>query len=189
MATERKLKGINFVGTIDALGREHGDETRAAVVAALEGEVGEAIRSGAILASGWYPAAWYDALLRAIVKEVRGDATTVRTISREAVKVDFKTLFKVVRLFLSPQRALQQAMRISGRYVDGGEIDVVEAKDGFMHLRFREYRGYSRLMWWDFIGGVEGVLDGIGAEDITARFITGGGDGDHHLEVMLRWRS
>lgn len=185
---ERKLKGINFIGTIDALGREHGMAARESVVAALEGEVGEAVRHGSIVSSGWYPASWYDALLRTILKEVDGDAATARALSREAVKADFQTLFKIVRLFLTPHRALQQSMRISSRYIDGGVIEVVGADDGFMHLKMREYYGYSRLMWWDFIGAVEGVLENIGAEDISARFVAGGGDGDDHLEVVLRWR-
>lgn len=188
MATERKLKGINFLGTLKALEREHEAETRKKVEANLEGELGEAVRHGGIFASSWYPASWYDALLREIVTEVRGDSDTVRSLSREAVKADFKTLFKVVRLFMAPEKALQQGMRVSSRYVDGGVIEVVEAKKCVMHIRFREYHGYTHLMWWDFIGGVEGVLDNMGAEYITARIIAGGGDGDHHLEVMLRWR-
>lgn len=186
---ERRLKGINFLGTLGALERDHGEEVRARVEKKLAGEVGEAIRQGAILASGWYPAAWYAAVLETIVREVGGGEATARALSREAVKADFKTLFRIVRLFLTPQYALQQAMRVSSRYVDGGQIEVVEAADGHAHFRFREYYGYSRLMWWDFIGGIEGVLENLGAEDLVARVADGGRDGDHHLEVVLRWKS
>jgi len=188
VATERKLKGINFLGMLEALEREHQSETLERVVASLEGEVGEAIRHHQILASSWYPASWYHALLQTIVTEVRGDSDTARSLSRSAVESDFSTLFRIVRLFISPEKALPQAMRVSSRYVDGGEIEVLEASRNVMHLRFRDYHGYSHLMWWDFIGGIEGVLTNLGAEDITARIIAGGGDGDHHLEVVIRWR-
>jgi len=189
MADERRLKGINFNGTLSALEREHGGDVRVRVEEALDGEVGEAVRHRAIVAGGWYPASWYDSLLKTIIIEARGDEATVRGLSREAVKADFQTLFRIVRLFLSPQKAVQQTMRVSSRYVDGGVIDVVQAGDGMMQLRLREYHGYSHLMWWDFIGGIEGVLENLGALDITARIMAGGGDGDHHLELMLRWRT
>lgn len=188
MGEPRQLKGINFVGTLAALARVHGPRVRAEVERDLGGEVGEALRHGGITSNGWYPAAWYDALLRQIVRAVRGDESTVRFLSREAVKADFATLFRIVRLFLSPHKALQQSMRVSSRYIDGGVIEVVDASSGSMHYRFREYHGYSHLMWWDFVGGIEGVLETLGAKNITARVLAGGEDGDHHLELVLRWQ-
>lgn len=187
MAPERRLKGINFVGTLNALEEEHGREVRERVERRLDGEPGESLRHGALVANGWYPASWYAALLRAIVDEVRGDEGTIRQLSKRAVTADFASLFKIVRLFLSPERALQQSMRISGRYIDGGEIEIVEVRSGYLHYRFREYHGYSRLMWWDFIGGIEAVLEGIGARELMVRVAAGGGDGDPHLELVLRW--
>lgn len=187
MAHQRKLKGINFTGTLDALARVHGSVARERVEQRVRGEAGEAIRMGAIVASGWYPAAWYAALLDAIVAETHGDDNTVRKLSRDAVKADFSTLFRIVRLFMTPQKALQQSMRISSRYIDGGEIEVVEAGTGSIHYRFREYHGYTRRMWWDFVGGIEGVLETMGAKNIASRMVTGGQDGDHHLELMIRW--
>ena len=188
MAVERKLKGINFIGTLDAFTREYGVDRRARLVESLDGELGEAVRLGTILASAWFPASWYAALLTAIVDEVGGGTRTVHRLAKEAVAADFRTLFKIVRLFLTPQKALQQSMRVSSRYIDGGKIEVVEARDGLYHARLSEYYGYSRLMWWDFVGGVEAVLEGIGAENLTPKILSGGADGDHHLEFVMRWR-
>ena len=184
---ERNLKGINFLGTLEALEREHGRDVRERVERGLDGDVGESLRSGALVANGWYPAAWYRALLARIVKETGGDEQTIRRLSNAAVSADMKTLFRIVKLFLTPERALQQSMRISSRYIDGGEIEVVKVGKGHIHYRFREYHGYDRLMWWDFIGGVEAVLENIGARDLNVRIVSGGGDGDHHLEIVMRW--
>ncbi len=189
MAVERKLKGINFTGTLKAFRREYGEEAHDNVIASVDGEAGEALASRSVLPSGWYPASWYAALLSAIVAETHGDKQTVRALSRDAVRADFQTLFKIVRLFLSPQKAAQQGMRVSGRYVDGGVVETVDANDGLLHLRMREFYNYSQLMWWDFMGGIEGVLESIGATDIATRVLSGGKDGDHHLEVVLRWRT
>src|SRR5690606_3390320 len=130
---ERKLKGINFLGTLKALEREHGRDVRERVERSLDGELGESLRHGALVASGWYPASWYRALLACIVRETRGDEGMVRRLSNAAVSADMKTLFRIVKLFLTPERALQQSMRISSRYIDGGEIEVVAVGTGHIH--------------------------------------------------------
>src|SRR5262245_60952272 len=65
VVTERKLKGINFRGLTAALERRPGvDVSR--VLAAVAGPAGEALRAGEIVAGGWYPASYYDALLAAV---------------------------------------------------------------------------------------------------------------------------
>ncbi len=189
MGNDRRLKGINFFGTLDAFEREYGRVARDALLEELSEPLRGAMTHGEVVASGWYPAAWYDALLQGIVARTGGDVDLARRLSREAVHNDFRTLFRVVRLFMTPARALQQSVRVASRYIDGGEIEVLEAQDQAVRYRFREYRGYTRLMWWDFIGGIEGVLTSLGCEDITARVLAGGNDGDHHLELQLRWRS
>lgn len=185
---ERQLKGTNFTGTLGAVERRYGRGVREAVEQRMPGEAGESLRTGTLLASGWYPASWYHALLATIAEVADASPTAIRDIAREAVRDDFQTLFRVVRLFLSPQRALQQSLRISRRYIDGGEIEVVEAGRGLIHYRFREYDGYTRLMWQDFMGGIEAVLELLRVQDLTCRVIAGGGDGDDGLEVVFRWR-
>ena len=187
--TERRLKGINFVGTLKALERAKGAEVRRAVEADIPDDAGEALRTGAVVANGWYPASWYGALLASIVHITREDDAFIASLSRDAVRADFQTLFRIVRLFITPQFALEQSLRVSRRYIDGGEIEVVDASPTHVHYRMRDYHGYTRLMWRDFIGGVEGVLETMGCRELTSSILAGGGDGQHHLEVQLRWRA
>jgi len=186
---ERKLKGINFNGMVASVRRAHGEPTLRRALGRVEGEVGAALRDGTIIATGWYPASWYGALLRAVSDELGGGEARIRELAREAVSADFRTLFRVIRLFLKPEKAVEQSTRVAKRYIDGGDIEVAAAGDGFIHYRIRDFDGYTRLMWWDFVGGVEGVLTNLGATDFDAQIVAGGGDGDAHLEVVLRWRS
>jgi hypothetical protein len=185
--TERRLKGINFVGTLKALERARGVEVRRAVEAHVAGDAGEALRTGAVVANGWYPASWYAALLASIVHVTNEGEGFVASLARDAVRADFQTLFKIVRLFISPQFALEQSLRVSRRYIDGGEIEIVGASTGHVHYRMSEYHGYTRLMWRDFVGGIEGVLETMGCRELTAHIRAGGADGEHQLEVELRW--
>ncbi|MFK7985024.1 MAG: hypothetical protein AB8I08_03260 [Sandaracinaceae bacterium] len=185
--TERKLKGLNFRTILAALEKQHGEDARAHVEASVTGELRQTLEFGGILVSAWYPASWYGELLGCIATEIGGGAQTIRGLSRDALKSDFKTVFRVMRLFFSPELAAAQSRRVAARYIDGGHIDVVSAEPGRMHYRLTEFPGYSHLMWWDFIGGVEGVLVSMGAETLSVNLLNGGQDGDDHMEFVLRW--
>lgn len=184
---ERKLKGVNFHGTLKALERNHGEEVRTRVESNIDGEAGEAIRTKAVLTGGWYPASWYDALLRSIESEFPGRNHICRELSRQAVMDDFATLFKIISLVASPQMALKNATKIAGRYIDGGKIEMLSAKDGEMHFKFEEFYGYSARMWDDFIGGMEGILDLLKVQRLPTKVLSGGGNSDK-LEVLLRYK-
>src|SRR5689334_23031813 len=136
MADERKLKGVNFRGTMSALERKHGKDVLARALARVQGEAGTALRDGSVLAGGWYPASWYASLLSAIVDETSGGEKIALELSKDAVRNDMETLFRILSLFVSPQFALHNAVKVLRRYVDGGTVEVVEARDGHMHFRF-----------------------------------------------------
>jgi hypothetical protein len=54
-------------------------------------------------------------------------------------------------------------------------------------MRFAGWRGFNRALWEDITGGGEGVLQTCGAKDIRVHMVRGGGDGDAHLDLDLRW--
>jgi len=47
--------------------------------------------------------------------------------------------------------------------------------------------GYTRRMWEDWLGGMEGVLECSKVERLGTRVASGGRDGDHRIEVVLRY--
>lgn len=185
---ERKLKGVNFHGTLRALEKAYGAEALVRVKTAVAREGGRALRDGAIVTGGWYPASWYDALLRAIEDEFPGERSICRDLSRAAVSEDFSTLFKLISLVVSPNSALVNATRVVARYVDGGRTTVLEAREGHVHFRFDEFHGYTHRMWEDFIGGMEAVIDLMRVQRLPTRVVSGGSDGDARLEVVIRYQ-
>lgn len=187
MNDERKLKGVNFHGTLKAVARTYGQETLTRVEQRIEGEAGEAIRAKAVVTAGWYPASWYDAVLRAIEAEFPGEKRICRDLARAAVKDDFATLFKIISLVFSVESALKTATKVVGRYVDGGTVTLVKGEEGVLHFKFDQYVGYTSRMWEDFIGGMEAILDLMHVERLPTKILSGGGDGDK-LEVLLRFR-
>ncbi|MDQ3032060.1 MAG: hypothetical protein M3Y87_06565 [Myxococcota bacterium] len=184
--SERKLKGVNFRGTLRALERRAGAEGAERVRARVAGEAGEALRCGAIMPNGWYAASWYDALLVAIEDEHPGEQAIVRDLARAAVTEDFSTLFKIISLVATPQMAVANTTRVLQRYVDGGTARLIESREGMLHYVFDGFDGYTARMWEDFVGGMEAVLDLMKVERRQTRVI-GAGDGPR-CEVILRYQ-
>jgi hypothetical protein len=154
-----RSKGTNIRGTLQSIERMRGVGACERVIANTHGELGDALRHGGILTSAWYPIAWHDAFLRAVEETFPEEPRVIRTLSADAVKSDFSTLFKLLRLVASPAFALTNATRVMSRYYDGGRITVVEARDGYIHYRFDAYEGFTPRIWEDVVGGMEGVLD------------------------------
>lgn len=185
---ERRLKGVNFHGTLRALLRRHGPQVHERVREGVKGPGGAALRDGAIVSNGWYAASWYDALLAAIEAELPTEPRVCRDLSRAAVVEDFSTLFRVISFVVSPNSALTNATRVLTRYVDGGHVRVVDAREGHIHFAFDEFHGYTRRMWDDFLGGVEAVVDLMRVERLPTRVLGGGADGDPHFEIVIRYQ-
>ncbi len=155
-----RSKGTNIRGTLQSIERTRGVEARERVIANTHGELGDALRHGGILAGAWYPIAWHDAFLRAVEEAFPLEPRVIRTLSRDAVKSDFSTLFKLLKLVATPAFALTNATRVMSRYYDGGgRISVLEARDGYIHYRFDGYVGFTPRIWEDVVGGMEGVLE------------------------------
>ncbi len=183
---EAKLKGVNFHGTLGALERRFGKEAVERVKRRAEGEGGDALRTGAVVSNGWYPAHYYDALLRAIEEEYPGVRGLVHDLSYEAVTNDFQTLFKVVSLIATPEWALTGASRVMVRYVQGGLVVVKESREGHVHFLFEDFHGYTRRMWDDFSAGLEAVIDLMRVKRLPSKIVAGGVDGPT-LEIIIRY--
>ncbi len=182
-----KAKGVNFRGMTTALERRGGKELVDRVLARVPGEPGEALRLGAVVAGGWYPGEWYDALLLAIEHEHPTEAQIVRNLTREAVTDDFRTIFKVISLVVTPEAALKNSAKILARYWDGGLVTVVETREGYTHFVFDEFHGFTRRMWADFQGGLEAIVDLMKLErepfEVRGRALDA-----PRLELIMRYR-
>lgn len=180
-----RSKGNNIHGLLAAVGRVHGEEARARVLAAVPGEGGEALRLGGIVSGGWYPIAWHDATLVAVEEVFPTRRFAIRELTYESVKNDFQTLFKVVSLVASPSFALTNGSKVMARYYEGGRVSVPEARDGFIHVRFDDYFGFTPRLWEDVHGGLEAIVDlmGVDREPFEVRHAQG-----PKAEFILRYK-
>ena len=181
-----RAKGVNFRGVMKQLERRGGRALLERVLARVEGEAGEALRTGAVVTGGWYPARWYDALLAAVEEEYPTERTAIRALTREAVTDDFKTLFRILQLVVSPNAALKNGVKVMARYWEGGRVELIEGHEGYRQFRFDDYVGFTPRIWEDVIGGIEAVVDLMGV--VRAPIETRGATSDHRrLDVIIRY--
>jgi hypothetical protein len=180
-----RLKGTSFHGVLNAVEKRFGRAERERAVTLVAEPTRGMLETGEILTGGWYDAQHYDALLAGMEAAFPHQPLLLRKLSHDAITHDFSTLFRFVRLVLSPESALANAVKVTSRYVEGGTIRVLSSTEGQMHFRFEDYVGYTRRMWDDFLGGMEAILDLMKVQRLPSRVVEGG-DGPT-FEVILRY--
>jgi hypothetical protein len=93
-----------------------------------------------ILASSFYPLAWWDKFLAAMRAEARAQGVSDQQfnlrIMREAGATIVRTVYKIILGLMNPRSVLEKATSILGRTYSEGRCEVVENKPGRAVLRY-----------------------------------------------------
>jgi hypothetical protein len=187
MAHAPQAKGLQFRSFLRALERLRGEGAVSSTLALLPPDLADALRLHTIVTSGWYPLTWYRSMHAATLMATGEGLELTRAISRNAVQDDFRGVYRLIPMALSPQGIFRRAPLVAKLYYDTGTIHVTEAKPGVARGDFIGFRGFDEMLWADIIAGVLGVLELCGAKDLRDEVVSGGKDSpDMVLEV--RWR-
>lgn len=183
---ELSIKGAAVRQLLDTYKEARGEAFQRAVIAAVPGPGGEALRTGGIIAAGMVPLAWYRALLATAAAESGGGVVFTREIGRRSAERDIGTIHRMVFRLMSPELMSQQVPRLLGLYFDGGR-GVLEAKSaGALKLRFTDMHGFDALVWNDFFGGIEAMLAAAGGKAPRVKVLEGGTFSDALVEITYR---
>lgn len=186
---ENRIKGVGIRGFVATVQRLKGDAQWQQVLASVPGEVGEALRYGRVIPSGWYPLRWYQWLHQACQSCGLGGRELPRAIGFENTKAELtRGVYKLLLRVVSPQAVVTQASTIFGKYYETGTMQVDDARQGAARVHWSDCADFDRNVWQDVIGGCEGALAAAGATDIVMTVLRGAGDGDTGAEVSAEWR-
>ncbi|MCB9594674.1 MAG: hypothetical protein H6719_18285 [Sandaracinaceae bacterium] len=181
-----KVKGLVFRSVFDTLDVVRDPSLTARVQAALDGELGEAWRYGGIVASGWYPVAWYCQLWRTI-RTFEDSDDLVRLVGRESMELDFRTYHKLILRMLSPATIMKIAQRVYTRYFDHGRIEVVESHPRRLRARWVDVGGFDDNLWIEHMSGAEHLVRLAAGDTTRIEILAGARGGDEHAEVVATW--
>jgi hypothetical protein len=185
--TVPRAKGLAFRTFLNTLEAIRGKETYNAALTAMPREMVEALRYGKLIASGWYPLDWYNAMLKAIVSTSNEGDRVIREIGREAIRADLKGIYKLVFKVLSPETLYSVSSRIFSSYFDTGKAEPLEIRKGYVRIRWTGCTGFDRQTWIVVFSAGEMLLEFAGASNVRLHVISGAGPNDDHAEVHYRW--
>jgi hypothetical protein len=183
---ESRVKGLAFRSAIRALAALRGEDARTRAIEAMNPEVGQPLRYGAIIAPQWYPVALYRELWRGILAATGEGPEIARLIGRESTRSDLNLVHKLIMRMLSPQTIAAAGTRLFSSFYEPGKAEI-ESRAGYSRARYTHCPGFDRCMWVECLGASEIVLELAGAKNVRCRIVRGGHDGDHFAEVEAHW--
>jgi hypothetical protein len=183
---EIRGKGSNLLSCVSALEMVRSFEYRERVVADVPGEGGELLRNNSILASGWYPIAWYRDLLATVVRHA--DVTIVRELGRASTRSTVTAVHRIFMRMISPDTLIKQGGRVFSSYFESAAVTVVSETPKLPRVIWSGCHGFDKNCWRDQLGSTEELVVLSGAKLIRARVLSGGEDGDSEMAVEVAWR-
>jgi hypothetical protein len=182
-----RAKGIAFWSFLTCLERVRGIDDLKATLAELPREIASALEVGEVVATGWYPIAWYRELHAAMNRACRQQGFELsQRIGRDSALADFRGIYRLLMRVISSEMLVSQAPRLFRLYFEGGEVGMAETGKGLGVIEFSRWYGFDRAMWSDVTGGIEGVLIARRAMNVRHRVLRGGAD-DGTFKIEYRW--
>lgn len=183
---EIRAKGSTFLSIVSALEPARNLEYRDRVLAELPGECGELLRSGSLIASGWYPVSWYTTLLGTAVREA--DASVVRELGILSTRASVSTVHRIFMRMVSPHTMIKQGYRVFSSYFEGAKAEVLNVAKGTERVTWLDCHGFDRNVWREQQASMEELVRLSGAKLVRSRVMAGGGDLDSQMSVEITWR-
>lgn len=165
-----KLKGTAVRGTLNAIELLHGAAGRIAVEERLPADL-RAILAEGVVTAGWYPVE-LNAQMHAAVRELFGNGSwsVSRAIGREAAKVDFGGIYRVL-LRAVPHATLWERVGLAWKQYNSAGEAVWEVGPGVARGVVRDVAGYNEGLWESVAGRLETMLERSGVRALTVSLI------------------
>lgn len=181
---ESQVKGNSFRTLLAAVGALRSAGTRQRVECALPEDIRRMLAG--VVAGGWYPMSAYGRMHGTIARVCATGEAFARDLGRHTSQQDLKGFARLVFTFASPRQALGAAARIAPKYFRGTDLTVVDATPQSATLRCAGFAGSNALMWAEFGGGLEPLLEAAGGKAVRVHRLDGGGDSPD-AEFALHW--
>ena len=187
MHVHPKVKGVTLRSAMRALEHLRGKALCEAATKAMPGEVGDALRYGTILASRWYPISFYRDLHSGIVSATNEGDRIIRELEREAARGDMTGVYSIAFKLLSPQTLISLSSRLFSTYYDTGSVQALDARKGYVRMRWSGCTGFSRTIWVGIFASCEMMLELAGGKNVRMHVRAGGGQDDDFAEAEAYW--
>jgi hypothetical protein len=180
------VKGLAFLSVMRAVTKLRGTKQTEQALSRMSQEVSDGLRHGSIVASGWYPVAWYCDMWRGIRDSTGEGVGFARTIGRESFRQDLNLVHKFALSLLSPETVMSIGTRLTAKYYRPARVSF-ELHSGVAHAYYSDCHGWDENMWAEIAAGIELMLELSGAKRIRIRLVEGGRAQDDSAIFEGQW--
>ena len=149
-------------------------------------DVREALHHRSLVATGWYPVAWYCDIWRGIRESTGEGVSIARTLGRESFRQDLNLVHKFALSLLSPETVMSIGTRLTAKYYRPTRVSF-EMSGGVAYAHYADCIGWDENMWAEIVAGIELMLELAGAKNISIRLIEGAQARDDFAVFEGRW--
>jgi hypothetical protein len=187
MASEPQVKGVAFRSVYVSLGKLRGDAAQRAMLEAVSEELRHGFTYRSIVPGGWYDIALYKELFRGIRSATGEGKDLVTEIGRQCTRDDMAGIYSVLAKLISPQSLFSLSQRVFSSYYSTGQVRMSESRGGYSHAVWSNCQGFDENMWIEVLGSCVQLLEIGGAKHVRLRVLSGGQDGNDHMEAAAHW--
>jgi hypothetical protein len=181
---DTRVKGQGFRGILSAIELMFGSAALADVRTHLDRET----KLESIVASGWYPLAWYRDLHRAAALALPGETDLAYVLGREAMRQDLGGVYRFVLRLLGPDRTFRHAEKVLSTYWENARFTAIEEEPGRILAKFSEMRGLDDACWRDLVGGTTVIAETTMGREARLTVLAGGRRGHESMTAELAWK-
>jgi hypothetical protein len=109
-------------------------------------EVVSAFRYRELIATGWYPVAWYSEMWKGIRVSTGEGLGIVRAIGRESLRQDLKLVHKFALALLTPETVMSVGGRLTSKYYRPTHV-AFDVQPGLASAHYSDCAGWDENMW------------------------------------------
>jgi len=165
-----------------------GEPARQKALTLLPAPLRSAFEQRLLLASSWYPIAWYRDTFAAYREVQQAGTELPRELGRRGVRRDMSSVYKQLFLkIVSPQALFSLSQLLFKNYFDTGEMRIEQSRPRYAHATWSGCHGWDENLWAELSGSCEVLLELAGAQHVRLRVIRGGRNGDSECEMEAHW--
>ncbi len=180
---DTRVKGQGFRGILQAVDLMFGSSTLADVRTRLEPET----KLDGLVASGWYPLAWYRDLHRAAALALPAESDLAYALGREAMRQDLNGVYRFVLRLLGPDRTFRHAEKVLSTYWENARFTLLEEAPGRIVAKYSGMHGLDDACWRDLVGGTTVIAETTMGKGARLTVLQGGRRGHDSMTAELLW--
>jgi hypothetical protein len=178
------FKGQGFIGLLIGLAQLRGPDAKLKLLPRVNAELRVLIERDAIIASGWYPLAWYSEVTKAIRDEYGDDIGL--EIGRLGMRNDINSFIRFILALASPLMLLHLSSRVFRIYFQGASLETSQSGPQEGRLKMWGLEGSNASTWAAIGGAVAAFVELSGGKDVKVRVDKDGGDLPQ-CEFVVSW--